>query len=125
VLVNTSLASANGFPLGTVQYCIAHGLQLQAWGSLAQGRYSGRSGGDDIEDATSQLVASLAASKNTTPETVVLWWLQQHPARIAPVIGSTNSDRIRACADAVDRPSALTHEEWYEMWTTARNAPLP
>ena len=125
VLVNTPSASANGFPLGTVQYCMAHGVQLQAWGSLAQGRYSGRSGGDDVEVATSSLVASLAAANNTTPETVVLWWLQQHPAGIAPVIGSTNTDRIRACADAVKAPSALTHEEWYELWTTARGAPLP
>lgn len=125
VLVNTAAAASNGFPLGTVQYCMAQGLQLQAWGSLAQGRYSGRSVGEDDSDSTSRLVASLAAANNTTPETVVLWWLQQHPGGIAPVIGSTNPARIRACTDAVNRAPALTHEEWYEMWTSARGAPLP
>jgi len=125
VLVNTSSAASNGFPLGTVEYCMANGLQLQAWGSLAQGRYSGRPGGDDVDAATGQLVGTIAAAHHTTPEAVVLWWLQQHPAGIAPVIGSTNPGRILACADAVNRPPALTHEEWYELWTTARAANLP
>lgn len=124
VLVNTAEAAANGFPLGTIEYCRAEGVSLQAWGSLAQGRYTGRQQ-TTTERVTAQLVASLAAAKNTTPETIVLWWLQRHPARVSPVIGSTNPARIRACNDAVARAPALTHEEWYELWITARGAPLP
>ena len=42
VLVNTPQAAANGFPFGTIEHCQANGIRLQAWGSLAQGRYSGR-----------------------------------------------------------------------------------
>jgi predicted oxidoreductase len=124
VLVNTAEAAANGFPLGTIEHCQGHGIALQAWGPLAQGRYTGRPE-TPADHATAELVASLAAAYDTTSETIVLWWLQRHPARIAPVIGTTSPARIRACRDAVSRPPALTHEQWYELWVTARGAPLP
>ncbi|MER6615455.1 aldo/keto reductase [Streptomyces xantholiticus] len=124
VLVNTAEAASNGFPLGTLEHCRANGVRLQAWGALAQGRYTG---GEETpaERATAQLVSSLAEAKDTTPETVLLWWLQRHPARIAPVVGSARPERIRACGDAARREPELTHEEWYRLWITARGAALP
>lgn len=124
VLVNTSAAAANGFPFGAIEHCMAHDIQLQAWGSLAQGRYSGREE-STTELAAAHIVQSLAASKGTTPETILLWWLQQHPARISPVIGSVRPERISACRDAAQREPELSHEEWYGLWIAARGAPLP
>ena len=102
---------------GTVEHCQANGIEIQAWGPLAQGRYA--------EGALGALVVELARAHDTTPETIALWWLQRHPARIVPVIGTTNPRRIRACADAVSRTPDLTHEEWYALWTAARAEPLP
>ncbi|MFB0620618.1 hypothetical protein [Streptomyces sp. AGS-58] len=55
----------------------------------------------------------------------VLWWLQRHPTGITPVVGTTRPERIGACGDAVPREPDLTHEEWYELWITARGASLP
>ncbi|MGW7467936.1 aldo/keto reductase [Streptomyces xantholiticus] len=124
VLLNTAEAASNGFPLGTLEHCRANGVRLQAWGALAQGRYTGQEE-TPAERATAQLVASLAEAKDTTPETVLLWWLQRHPARIAPVVGSARPERIRACGDAARREPELTHEEWYRLWITARGATLP
>ncbi|MEV6205715.1 aldo/keto reductase [Kitasatospora sp. NPDC051914] len=124
VLVNTAAAAGNGFPFGTVEHCRRNGIRLQAWGALAQGRYTGRQE-SDRERRTAQLVASLAETKGTTPEAVVLWWLQRHPARIAPVVGTASPARIRACRDAAVREPELTHEEWYDLWLTARGEPLP
>ncbi|MEV8343787.1 aldo/keto reductase [Streptomyces niveus] len=124
VLVNTPAAAGLGYPLGTTEYCRANGIALQAWGALAQGRYTGREETPD-EVATARLVASLAEAKNTTPETILLWWLRRHPARIAPVVGSARPERIRACADAAVREPELSHEEWYDLLLTARGAPLP
>ncbi|MEU2630898.1 aldo/keto reductase, partial [Kitasatospora sp. NPDC007106] len=106
VLVNTPAAAGNGFPFGTVEYCRRNGVRLQAWGALAQGRFTGRQQSEQ-ERRTARLVAELAEAKGTTPETVVLWWLQRHPARIAPVVGSANPDRIRACRDAAVREPEL------------------
>lgn len=124
VLVNTPAAAGNGFPLGTIEFCQRNGLRLQAWGALARGRYTGRQE-TPTEQRTAELVSSLARAKNTTPETIVLWWLQRHPARVAPVIGTTSPERIRACRDAALREPALSQQEWYDLWLTARGAPLP
>ncbi|GAB2987537.1 aldo/keto reductase [Nocardioides montaniterrae] len=124
VLVNTPAYADVGFPHGTLEHCTHHGIELQAWGSLAGGRFTGRAlTARDHEVAA--LVADLAALHQTTAEAIVLTWLQQHPAAVVPVIGTTDPDRIRACAPAVDRSRLLTHEKWYELWITARGAPLP
>ncbi|MEU1422041.1 aldo/keto reductase [Kitasatospora sp. NPDC005751] len=120
VLVNTSAAASNGFPHGTVEYCAAHGIRLQAWGALARGRFTGSE-----PTPAGELVGRLAERRGTTPETIVLWWLQRHPAGIAPVIGTARPERIAACRDAVLREPELSHEEWYELWIAARGAPLP
>ncbi|MFA7764051.1 aldo/keto reductase family oxidoreductase [Streptomyces sp. NPDC048723] len=124
VLLNTPESAQNGFPFGTLEHCRDHGIRLQAWGALAQGRFTGREE-TPAERATAQLLAELARQKNTTPESVLLWWLMRHPAAIAPVIGSARPERIRACRDAALREPELTHEEWYELWITARGVPLP
>jgi predicted oxidoreductase len=124
VLVNTPEAAANGFPLGTIEHCVANGIALQAWGALAQGRFTGRQR-TPAERTAADLATALAEAKGTTPETVVLWWLRRHPARIAPVLGSTRPERILACRDAALREPDLTHEEWYGLWIAARGGPLP
>ncbi|MFJ8076369.1 aldo/keto reductase family oxidoreductase [Streptomyces sp. NPDC096176] len=124
VLVNTPEAASIGFPLGTVEHARANNIRLQAWGALAQGRFSGNQA-TPTEQATARLVAALAEAKGTTPETILLWWLQRHPAAIAPVVGSARPERIRACRDAAQGEPRLSHEEWYELWVTARGAALP
>ncbi|MGW7458939.1 aldo/keto reductase [Streptomyces sp. NPDC054797] len=124
VLVNTPEFGRGGFPFGTLEHCRDHGIRLQAWGALAQGRFTGRQQ-TPAEQATAEMLVRLARSKDTTPETVLLWWLMRHPAAIAPVIGTARPDRIRACRDAALREPDLTHEEWYQLWITARGVPLP
>jgi predicted oxidoreductase len=124
VLLNTREGAENSFPHGTIEYCVAHGITLQAWGALARGRFTGGPA-SPADEATSQLVSSLAEAKGTTPETIVLWWLRHHPAGIVPIIGSTNPARIAACRDAVGRPSELSHDEWYQLWVHARGQDLP
>ncbi|NEA53373.1 aldo/keto reductase [Streptomyces sp. SID13666] len=124
VVVNTPQAAAVGFPLGTLEYCRANGVQVQAWGSLAQGRYSGRQETPD-EQATARLVEALAKEKDTSAETILLWWLQRHPAGVVPVVGTVRPERIRACRDAATGEPQLSPEEWYDLWLTARGAPLP
>jgi predicted oxidoreductase len=117
-------APVHGFPLGTVEHCTAAGVRLQAWGALAQGRYSGRAS-TPVELAAQRLVRELAERHGTTPESVVLWWLRHHPAQVVPVVGTTSPARIAACADAVAHASRLTDDEWYALWVAARGVPLP
>ena len=126
VLINEHGLDAS-FPDGTLQYCQAHDVQLQAWASLARGIYSGAA--VDTEDRaqldTSALVTDMAESKATTREAIVLAWLLRHPANIQPVIGTANPDRIRACEDSVRQAEMMTRSEWYSLFISARGSNPP
>lgn len=103
---------------GTLEYAQQHGVQLQAWGSLAQGRFN-----DASASPAAQVVHEIAEAHRTTANAVLLAWLLRHPAGIQPVIGSGNAERIRACGDAVK--IQLSREEWYRLYVAARGQALP
>jgi predicted oxidoreductase len=52
-----------------------------------------------------------------------LAWLLRHPARIVPIVGSVNPDRIRDAATADDL--VLSREDWYRLLVAARGQGLP
>jgi predicted oxidoreductase len=125
VHINHEAAKDNVFPEGTLEYCRLENIQLQAWGPLAQGLFSGRplDGQSESIRNTAKLVQQMAEQKSTTPEAIVLAWLMRHPAGIQPVIGTANPARIRACADA--NHLTLTREEWYSLYVSSRGKRLP
>src|SRR4029453_10256662 len=49
VLVNHEEGLAHTFPTGTIEHCMRNGIELQAYGSLAQGRYSGAASANATE----------------------------------------------------------------------------
>ena len=110
---------------GTLEYCREHDITLQAWSPLARGALTGKPvNADDPRVAkTAEAVAALAREKGVSGETILIAWLLRHPARIQPVIGTTNPERIKACcqADALE----LTREEWYTLFAAGRGAPVP
>lgn len=113
------------FAPGTLEYCRLNKVQIQSWGSLSQGLFSGRDVSAESESiqTTAKLVASLAEKYDTSKEAIVLAWILRHPAHIQPIVGSASAERIRACAAA---PSiALTREDWYALYVSARGEELP
>lgn len=127
VLVNHPEHLDYSFPHGTVEYCTRNAITLQAYGSLARGLYTGAEpeSPTSAESATAELVSELAAEHGTSGEAILLGWLMKHPAGIAPVIGTINPDRIRACADAARVAAALSRADWYRLWVTARGSNIP
>ena len=100
-------------------------MQLQAWGSLSQGLFTGK----DVTDQsvavqqTATLVAKLAAEYQVSREAIVLGWLMRHPAAIQPVIGTTQPERIKACSQASS--ISLSREHWYALYLASRGRALP
>jgi predicted oxidoreductase len=107
---------------GLLDYCRLRGITPQAWRPLGSGRALG--GGDDERSrALSAVVRRLAREKGVREEAIPIAWLLRHPARLQPVIGTTDPVRIRgaASADGVE----LTREEWFELYEAARGERLP
>ncbi|MDP5131186.1 MAG: aldo/keto reductase [Paraglaciecola sp.] len=116
---------ATNFVSGTIEYCQSNHVQLQSWGSLSQGLFSGRdvSQENPAVQQTAHLVATLSAEYEVSREAVILAWLMRHPANIQPVIGTTQPDRIKACAQA--QKITLSREHWYALYVAARGNELP
>lgn len=127
VHVNQKAGVGVNFAADLMEFSQIENIQLQAWGPLAQGRFSGRSTADEPEPVqkTAALVQEMASSKGTTPEAIVLGWLMRHPAMIQPVIGTINPQRIAACKDAERQAQLMTREEWYTLYVSARGVPMP
>jgi predicted oxidoreductase len=124
VLTGMVQGASHHFGFGTIEHCLQNNVQIQAWGSLAQGIFSG--GAKPTTQAqitTAQKVIELAEMYQTKPEAIVLSWLMRHPANIQPVIGTVNPLRIAACADALQ--VHLSREHWYALYVTSRGAPMP
>lgn len=112
------------FGYGTVEYCQGERIQLQSWGSLAQGRYfSARADETAAELATRQLVAQLAAEYQSTPEAIVLAWLLRHPAKIQPVLGTRQTARLKAALQG--QHLILNRVHWYQLFIAARGGAVP
>lgn len=124
ILTGMPAGSDCHFSAGTVEYCQLQHIQLQAWGSLAQGVFSGgRFPRNDAEQATARLVQQLAADYQKPAEAIVLAWLMRHPAAIQPVIGSCSVKRIKACQQATTLE--LNRAHWYALYSSIRAAALP
>ena len=122
VLVNQNANTYTG-QTGVLDYCRLHGLQVQAWAPVANGRLMDPPrGADERTRKAAAAVRQLAEARGTTREAIALAWLLRHPAGIQPIIGTTKPERLRqsVLADAV----ALSREEWYGLWVAARG-PMP
>lgn len=113
------------FASGSLEYCRKNNIQLQSWGSLSQGLFSGRdiSGQPEQVQNTARLVDALASKYGVASEAIVLAWLMRHPAKVQPVIGTTHLDRIKACAQA--QQVTLSREDWYSLYVSARGQEMP
>lgn len=127
LLVNRPEGSETYFEQGLMEYMQLNAIQIQAWGPLAQGRYTGavRADATEAELITSDYIAKLANEKETTKEAILLGWLMKHPAQIQPILGTTNAQRVLACQDAEKQAALMTREEWWSLYTAANGTYKP
>jgi len=113
-----------------LERCAQAGMEIQAWGSMAQGIFTGAPAPDSTDEnrhlePTIERVRLLAQELDCSGEAVVLAWLMRLPQRVRPVIGTTDPERIRACAQADAAATKMTYEQWYGLWACARGHDLP
>ncbi len=125
VTVGDPQGNGTNFTGGTLEHCRSQGIQIQSWGSLCKGLFSGKNT-DTESDAVKQtavLVSGFAEKYACSKEAIILAWLMRHPANIQPVIGTTNPTRIAACSEATN--VSLKREDWYALFVSSRGHGLP
>jgi len=127
--VEISLAKLDAFTDGTLDQCLIERMTPMAWSPLAAGLIG--SGATRLLPSQKTyhperfllVVDAIAGVHGASRTAVALAWLLKHPARILPIVGTTNPDRIRETAKAANLE--LTREEWYRLLIAARGEPVP
>ena len=107
---------------GVLDYCRLHHIIIQPWSpfqvDLDQGLFMEH---PKYRELTATL-DSYANQYGLSFDAVVLAWILRHPAKMQPIVGTMNPQRLRSMAAAFD--IELPRADWYRIYKSAGN-PLP
>lgn len=100
-----------------LDYCRLHEITIQPWSPFLYGFFEGVFVGNEKFPTLNAKMDEIAARYGVTNTTIAIAWLLRHPARMQPVIGTTNLQRLKDSLKAAE--VNLTREEWYEIFLAA------
>ncbi len=119
VNVNMETPAAVDRDGSVLDYCRLNDITIQAWSPFQYGFFEGVFLNRDKFPELNRAIDKVAANYGVSNTAIALAWILRHPARIQPVTGTMNPDRLKECAKAAD--IRLTREEWYEIYRAAGN----
>ena len=102
-----------------LEFCRLEDITIQAWSPFQYGFFVGAFLGSNMYPALNKKINTFAAEKNISPEAVVMAWILRHPAKMQPMPGTTNLERIKGLTKAYD--IEMTREQWYGIYCSAGN----
>lgn len=106
---------------GELDQAIAMNMAVLAWSPLGGGRISEPS--NAREQAVAAALSGVAAANGVSRTAAAFSWIMAHPARIIPIVGSQNPERIAEAAEAYK--VQWTRADWYAVLVAARGVGLP
>lgn len=104
---------------GILDYCRLKDITVQPWSPFMYGFFEGVFLDNPKFPELNQKIDELAAAKGVTNMAIAIAWILRHPARMQPIIGTTNPERVKATCKASD--ITLTRQEWYAIYLAAGN----
>lgn len=102
-----------------LDYCRLHDMTIQPWSPFQYGFFEGVFLDNEKFPELNAKIDEIAAKYDVSNTTIAIAWLLRHPAKMQPVTGTMNIDRLRDCVKASD--VHLTRLEWYEIYRAAGN----
>ncbi|AZK48254.1 aldo/keto reductase [Paenibacillus lentus] len=102
-----------------LDYCRLQDITIQPWSPFQYGFFEGVFLGSEKFPELNQKIDEIAAKYEVSNTTIAIAWLLRHPAKMQPVTGTMNLQRILDCCKAAD--IMLTREEWYDIYRAAGN----
>lgn len=115
--VNTMEEGAIPRDGGVLDWCRLHHVTVQAWSPLQHGYFKGTFLGSPEFPALNAELNRVAEAHGVSTMAVALAWLLRHPAGIQPIVGTTNSARLPALAEACS--ITLDRKDWYALYCAA------
>lgn len=113
---NESAVNRDGYIL---DYCRLHDITIQPWSPFQYGFFEGVFLGNDKFPELNAKIDEIAEKHGVSNTTIAIAWLLRHPAKMQPVIGTMNIQRLTDCCKASE--VHLSREEWYEIFRAAGN----
>ncbi|MBU3190926.1 aldo/keto reductase [Clostridium bowmanii] len=102
-----------------LEYCRLKDITIQAWSPFQFGFFEGVFLNNDKYPELNNKINEIAATKGVTNSAIAIAWILRHPAKIQPLVGTTNSKRLVDICKATQ--VELTRQEWYEIYRAAGN----
>lgn len=109
--IELSLGAIEGLTNGDVAFHQKNANPIMAWSPLGGGALMTQAS----EAAT--LLSEIAEENGVDRASVAVAWLLAHPAKILPVMGTNNLERIAALSDALK--VKMDRQTWYRLYTAA------
>lgn len=119
--VEMSVLNMNALHDGTVGQCQVNGVSPMAWSPLGGGRLF--TGDDEQAHRLQTVMGRIADEQGSSIDQVALAWILRHPAKILPIIGTNNVERIKRSSEC-ERLS-LSTEQWHEIWEASAGQEVP
>lgn len=104
---------------GILEYCRFNRITIQAWSPLQYGFFGGVFLDSPAYPELNRALEKIAREKQASKSAVAISWILRHPAKIQPVLGTTNRDHLIEMCRAAD--ITLSRAEWYELYRAAGN----
>jgi len=111
--IEMSLAATDSFTNGDLAFHQERATTIMAWSPLGGGKLMKDKG------ILGKALKKIAVNQNVDIAAVAVAWLLAHPARICPVMGTNNLNRIAKISDAMN--VKMDRESWFELYTTSFN----
>ena len=116
--IEISVIANQAFTNGDIAYLQEFGVAPMAWSPLAGGALFSAEN-KDLHKALSDM----AEAHNVDISAVAVAWLLAHPAKIMPVMGTNNLERIGRISEALK--VKMSREDWFALYEKANGAEVP
>lgn len=102
-----------------LEYCRLKEITIQPWSPFQYGFFEGVYLDNPKFPELNRKLNEIAQAKGVKNTAIAIAWLLRHPARMQPIVGTTNPQRLRDICKASD--VELTRKEWYDIYRSAGN----
>ena len=103
-----SVQKCNEHERGIHHYCLLYTSPFQF------GFFGGTFIGNPNYEELNKKLEEIGEKYGTNSTGMAIAWILRHPAKMQPIIGTVNPERIKTIANAAD--ITITHDEWYELY---------
>ena len=102
-----------------LEYCRLKDITIQAWSPFQHGFFEGVFLDNDKFPELNKKINEIAEAKGVPNKAIAIAWILRHPAKIQPIVGTTNIMRLKDICKASQ--IELSRKEWYEIYLSAGN----